>query len=253
MRRADVPALLLKRLNKGEEEALTLAEMLAVDLSLLMKNAFPDVAKDSLSPLHPNSDIGWLQKTRLAGNILYQTHGKRGLQKTLRHSSDQVRGWGAALVAAIPDLCLEERLSLIRPIADDPNPGVRETAWIMLRPHLADNICASLNILMPWTKEDAENIRRYASEITRPRGVWCTHIPLLRQKPELGLPLLEKLKSDPSRYVQNSVANWLNDASKDAPDFVRHVCKKWQKENTSKETAYICKRALRTLNKKDKN
>ena len=71
----------------------------------------------------------------------------------------------------------------------------------------------------------------------------------LKQNPELGLPILEILKSDKAKYVQDSVGNWLNDASKTQPKFVRNICKRWETESDTKETKYITKKALRTLNK----
>lgn len=64
-----------------------------------------------------------------------------------------------------------------------------------------------------------------------------------------GRGSLENLKSDPSKYVQDSVANWMNDAGKTQPEFVIEICKKWKQESPTKETNYIIKRALRSLNK----
>jgi 3-methyladenine DNA glycosylase AlkC len=55
------------------------------------------------------------------------------------------------------------------------------------------------------------------------------------------------MKSDKAKYVQDSVGNWLNDASKIQPEFVIDICKKWEKESPTKETAYIIKKALRTI------
>lgn len=79
------------------------------------------------------------------------------------------------------------------------------------------------------------------------RGVWCKHTEMLEQNPALGLPILEPLKSDYSKYARNSVGNWLNDASKTQSGFVRKLCRRWESE--TKETKYIVKKTLRTVGK----
>jgi 3-methyladenine DNA glycosylase AlkC len=49
-------------------------------------------------------------------------------------------------------------------------------------PHNLKNIEEEIALLSTWTKDKNENIRRFASEATRPRGVWCEHIDALKQK-----------------------------------------------------------------------
>lgn len=71
----------------------------------------------------------------------------------------------------------------------------------------------------------------------------------MKQDPELALSILEPLKSDKAKYAQDSVGNWLNDTSKTQPEFVTEICKRWEAESDTKETKYITKKALRTLNK----
>jgi 3-methyladenine DNA glycosylase AlkC len=150
-------------------------------------------------------------------------------------------------VGAAADLDLDSRLSLIHAFADDQHFAVREWAWLSLRPHVASDIDAAISSLVAWTDAESPRIRRFAAEVTRPRGgVWSTHIPALKQQPARGLRILEPLKADESRYVQDSVANWLNDASRSSPDWVRATCARWL-QLTSPETARICKRGMRGL------
>jgi 3-methyladenine DNA glycosylase AlkC len=41
----------------------------------------------------------------------------------------------------------------------------------------------ALALLQPWAPDADENIRRFASELTRPRGVWCAQIESLKAGP----------------------------------------------------------------------
>ena len=72
---------------------------------------------------------------------------------------------------------------------------------------------------------------------------------MLKEKPELGLPILEPLLVDDSKYVQKSVGNWLNDASKSQPSWVEGLSKYWLQQSPTVHTIAIFKRGLRTLNK----
>jgi 3-methyladenine DNA glycosylase AlkC len=80
--------------------------------------------------------------------------------------------------------------------------------------------------------------------------VWCAPLPALKAEPWRALSLLEPLKSDPSVYVRNSVANWLNDASRTQPEWVCELCTQWTRESGTLETAHVTRRALRTVTRK---
>ena len=242
---SEVPVHILEQLNRGEIEAGNLVEGLAINSAVLFANVFSDITPLEATEL--NSAKGILKKSQAAAGFMTKRMGPKAAKHFVKHPSDTVRGWAAITVGIIENVSLKERLRRIHPYADDSHFGVREWAWMSLRPHLARELDLCIELLGPWTQASSPNLRRFAVESTRPRGVWCAHIPQLRQNPSLGLPLLEPLAADESIYVQNSVANWLNDASKDHPDWVKNRCQIWGRKHLSPATTRICKRALRNI------
>lgn len=103
--------------------------------------------------------------------------------------------------------------------------------------------------MVRWAKHPNENIRRYASEGCRPRLPWGLQLKQFVADPRPIIPVLESLKDDTSEYVRKSVANNLNDISKDHPDLVLEIIEKWQKD-ASPQTMRLLKSAARTLLKK---
>lgn len=258
---AEIPPHVLDAINQGEIETLSLVEILAADQSKIVASVFGSTDFHWLiepCQLFLSSDpkLTFTQKMKGIGLVLAQELPPNNLEKgcleTFQHAtSDVVRCYMSYLVGLHPNWSTEEKLQQIKSFADDHNAGVREFAWMAIRDHLMADPLESIFLLKTWVVDESVNIRRFASEVTRPRGVWCKHWELLKREPALASPLLDSLCNDPEKYVQNSVANWLNDASKSRPDFVAHTTTHWLKNYPkSKSTAYIVKRALRTLVKK---
>jgi len=250
VRRADIPAQVLAGLNAGTLESRTLAEGLAVDFAVLLAAVVPDFSPTAQAELAELADLGITTRMSRAARILLDHGGLPLIARLCGHGSDTVRGIACFGIGLAPELTPDDRLTAMRPMGDDPHFGVREWAWMALRPHLALDLTGWLTLLQPLVQEPSERLRRFASEITRPRGVWCAHLPQLRRDPALGLALLSPLRHDPARYVQDSVGNWLNDAAKDHPDWVRELCGTWAREDDSPANRRIRARALRSLKAK---
>jgi 3-methyladenine DNA glycosylase AlkC len=254
---ADVPPEMRAALNAGTREARTLVEILVIDFAQLLESlgGLPVDALRAMRDAEGTGPLATAQGTRLGitqrmelGGALLGRYARKRLATLSSHPSDTVRGWTAYALARHDGPTLSQRASAMRPFADDPNPGVREWAWLALRPAIIASPLEAIDLLTPWTRESSANLRRFASEATRSRGVWCSHIDLLKREPRHALPILQPLRADPSRYVQNSVANWLNDASKTQPDFVREITTRWRRESgEDRATAYICTRAMRSI------
>jgi len=100
--------------------------------------------------------------------------------------------------------------------------------------------------LLQWTHDPDEHVRRLACEGIRPRLPWGKRLVEFCKNPEPILPIIEQLKDDPSLYVRKSVANNLNDISKDNPDRVIALCQLWNIE-ASPERQWLIRHALRSL------
>lgn len=118
-----------------------------------------------------------------------------------------------------------------------------------IRPFLnrwPDETLARLDV---WVDHDHYHVRRLVSEGTRPRLPWAANIDLDRFVP---LPFLDRLHSDPTRYVTRSVANHMNDLSKVAIDRVVTTLKEWRAAGTQapSELDWMTRHALRTAVKR---
>lgn len=105
-----------------------------------------------------------------------------------------------------------------------------------------------MDILKKWSADSSFHVRRLVSEGTRPRLPWAKRIDVLKGDPLQNLALLEPLLDDSSTYVRRSVANHLNDLTKDH----RQVTIQWMTEKL--HAGLICRpdmvrHALRTLTK----
>lgn len=261
-RRSEVSPEVLAALNAGKIATANLVEWLAIDFPLLARTVIEEIGGSGLAkkvgaaadllrqaPLTQKIDgIGQAMAAALASS----PKREQRLERLAQHPSDAVRIWGNYIAVGATKQSLAQRIAASRRFAVDDHFGVREYAWMVLRPFVAADLDQGIKRLLPWVRDSNPYLRRCAVECTRPRGVWCRHIDELKQNPAQALPLLSPVRADGNRYVQNSVANWLNDASKTQAAWVVEVCQSWRKESPTEETAYIVKRALRTLSKPTK-
>ena len=117
-----------------------------------------------------------------------------------------------------------------------------------IRPFIEQDQDRAFKELLKWSKDKNHHVRRLSSEGCRPRLPWGRKLKELVKDPSPILEILENLKDDPELYVRKSVANNINDISKDHPEIVLDIAKKWI--GKSERTDWIIKHGLRTLLKK---
>jgi 3-methyladenine DNA glycosylase AlkC len=103
----------------------------------------------------------------------------------------------------------------------------------------------TLRAMYGWSENEDVHVRRLASEGSRPRLPWSFKLDAIIKDPSLTAPILENLKADDELYVRKSVANHLNDITKDSPEYVMDLVKAWDKTHT--HTGWIIKRGCRSL------
>ncbi len=120
------------------------------------------------------------------------------------------------------------------------------SAEFAIRPFIAKHPQKALVYFRRWTKDPNEHVRRLVSEGTRPRLPWGSRLPVFDDNPSPILALLNTLKDDPSAYVRRSVANHLNDISKDQPDVIVDLCERWIR-GAQEHRLRLIRHASRTL------
>jgi len=116
---------------------------------------------------------------------------------------------------------------------------------LAVRPFIVEYGDKMMAQMRRWATSKNHHVRRLASEGCRPRLPWAMALPEFKHDPAPVLQILELLKSDESEYVRRSVANNLNDISKDHPGVTFATAKQWH--GYSDETDRLIKHACRTL------
>ena len=161
MRVADIPSERLNLLNTGQAESTTLTECLSVDFAALMRATFPDIGQERLSAMQAASGAGITRRMALAAKLIHDAYPQGVVATLCQHKSDTLRGWACYLIAEQEDMPLRTRLMSMRCLADDAHFGVREWAWLAVRPYIAADLDDAISELSVWALDPSERIRRF--------------------------------------------------------------------------------------------
>jgi 3-methyladenine DNA glycosylase AlkC len=125
----------------------------------------------------------------------------------------------------------------------------RLTSEFAVRVLLRHDLDRALSVISAWTDSPDEHVRRLASEGTRPYLPWSVRVPGILARPGATVSLLDTLYRDESDYVRRSVANHLNDLSRDHPELVVNTARQWLAD-PAPHTPALIRHALRTLIKR---
>lgn len=121
----------------------------------------------------------------------------------------------------------------------------RFSAEFAIRPLLETHPEVAYPVLRGWVEDPDEHVRRLVSEGTRPRLPWGRRLRAAIQDPTPGLELIDHLVDDPSEYVRRSVANHLNDVSRDHPGLALDRARSWSGRSDVADA--VVRHAVRTL------
>lgn len=195
------------------------------------------------------NDLSLMQRLRRMTESLHA-----GLPGSYRQSLDALRALAPRIdhnfvTLVLPDYVglygLEDFDASMAALKDFTVYGSSEFA---VREFLKRDLTRTLKVMRKWSEDQHEAVRRLASEGSRPRLPWSFRLEELVRDPSPTLPILENLRGDDSLYVRKSVANHLNDIAKDHPAWMMDRLAEWPLGEV--HTAWIAKRALRTLIKR---
>lgn len=117
-----------------------------------------------------------------------------------------------------------------------------------IREFLKRDFKKTIHVMYRWAEDNNYHVRRLASEGSRPRLPWSFKLDEVIKSPSVTTPILAALNADQELFVRKSVANHLNDISKDNPDYMLYLIHQWDKSNPY--TSWIIRHASRSLIKK---
>ncbi|MGO4832923.1 DNA alkylation repair protein, partial [Rhizobiaceae sp. 2RAB30] len=204
------------------------------------KDGFLVLATDNLDAL------GIMQRLRQVATSLHQTlPGGFSENVDVLHALAPRIGHGFASIALPEYVALHGEADFDRSMESLHFLTRFGSSEFAIRPFLARDLKRTLAVMETWAHDDNEHVRRLASEGCRPRLPWSFQIRELVADPSPVANILQTLRSDPSLYVRKSVANHLNDITKDSPGWVLDRLEAWPTGDA--RTAWIVKQALRTL------
>jgi 3-methyladenine DNA glycosylase AlkC len=172
--------------------------------------------------------------------------------RAAQHGSLPFNGWliwpvtSAIATKAIADGSTEAFDDAMEMMAELTSRLTSEFAIRLLLDHDLDR---ALAIVRTWTGSPDEHVRRLASEGTRPFLPWAKRVPAILARPRETLPIVNALYRDEGEYVRRSVANHLNDLSRQQPDLVVETAAAWLAD-PDENTPRLVRHSLRTLIKK---
>jgi len=125
---------------------------------------------------------------------------------------------------------------------------IKSSSEFAVRPFFMRDPKRMIYQMLDWSKNSNEHVRRLASEGCRPRLPWGEALTMFKHDPIPVISVLEQLKEDSSLYVRKSVANNLNDISKDNPSAILDIIRCWKGIN--QDTDWILRHGCRTLIRK---
>jgi len=125
----------------------------------------------------------------------------------------------------------------------------RLSSEFAIRLLLDHDLGRALPVVLDWTASTDADVRRLATEGTRPFLPWARRVPGILAEPTATLPILHALYRDENEVVRRSVANHLNDLSRRQPELAVAATAAWLAE-PDENTARLVRHALRTLVKR---
>ncbi|QEI08860.1 DNA alkylation repair protein [Pigmentiphaga aceris] len=209
---------------------------------------YPDFDRDRFVQLCLSGldDLSLMQRLRRVSEALHAT-----LPRDYRAALTILRALAPRLNSGFVSIALPEFVALYG--ADDVEASLDALEFFTrfgssefaIRHFLRRDLDGTLAVMKQWSVHENEHVRRLASEGCRPRLPWSFRLEPLMRDPSPVAEILENLKADPSLYVRKSVANHLNDITKNNPDWVLDRLGGWPQDNP--HTTWIVRHGLRSL------